>query len=79
MLISQGTFRYVYDIGNGFIKKIPINKHGIWQNEFDICMHNNNIDNDLILPFIDYDKNSEWVIQKSITHFLKIIYLRRLI
>jgi hypothetical protein len=28
-------------------------------------MHNNNIDSDLFLHIEDYDKNSEWVIQKK--------------
>jgi hypothetical protein len=65
MLISQGTSRYVYDIGNGFVKKIPIDKHGIWQNESEIRIHNNNIDNDLILHIEDYDKNGEWVVQRK--------------
>ncbi len=65
MLISQGTSRYVYDIGNGLIKKIPKDKRGIWQNESEIRIHNNNIDNDLILHIEDYDKNGEWVIQRK--------------
>jgi hypothetical protein len=33
-------------------------------NESEIRMHNNNIDSDLFLHIEDYDKNSEWVIQK---------------
>lgn len=65
MLISQGTSRYVYDIGNGFIKKIPIDKRGIWQNESEIRIYNANKNNDLILPLIDYDENNEWVIQRK--------------
>ena len=64
-LISQGGSRYVYDIGNGFIKKIPKDKYGIWQNESEIRIHNNNIDNDLILHIEDYDKNGEWVVQRK--------------
>lgn len=78
MLISQGTSRYVNDIGNGFIKKTPKNKRGIWQNESEIRIYNNNKDNDLILPLVDYDKNGEWVIQrkcnplsKNTTHLFK--------
>ena len=47
MLISQGTSRYVYDIGNGLIKKIPKDKYGIWQNESEIRIHNANKDNDV--------------------------------
>lgn len=65
MLISQGTSRYVYDIGNGLIKKIPKNKRGIWQNESEIRVYNTNRDSDIILPLIDYDKNGEWVIQRK--------------
>ena len=68
MLISQGTSRYVYDIGNGLIKKIPKDKHGIWQNESEIRIYNANKDNDLmdfILPLEKYDKNSEWIIQRK--------------
>lgn len=33
-------------------------------NESEIRIHNNNIDSDLFLHIEDYDKNSEWVIQK---------------
>lgn len=65
MLISQGTSRYVYDIGNGLIKKIPKDKHGIWQNESEIRIYNANKDNNLILPLIDYDENGEWVVQRK--------------
>lgn len=68
MLISQGTSRYVYDIGNGLIKKVPKDKCGIWQNESEIRIHNANKDNDLILPLIDYDKKVSGL-YKSITHF----------
>lgn len=81
MLISQGTSRYVYDIGNGLIKKIPKDKHGVWQNESEIRIYNANKDNDLILPLIDYDENAEWVIQRKCnplsvdtTHLFKEIY-----
>lgn len=68
MLISQGTSRYVYDIGNGLIKKIPKDKHGVWQNESEIRIYNANKYNDLmdfILPLEDYDKNGEWVVQRK--------------
>ena len=65
MLIYQGTSRYVYDIGNGLIKKIPKDKHGIWQNESEIRIYNTNKDNNLILPLEDYDKNGEWVVQRK--------------
>lgn len=65
MLISQGTSRYVYDLGNGFIKKTPIDKKGLWQNESEIRIYNNNKDNDIILPLVDYDKNGEWVMQRK--------------
>lgn len=65
MLISQGTGRYVYDLGNGFIKKIPKDKRGLWQNESEIRIHNSNKDSDVILPLVDYDENAEWVIQRK--------------
>lgn len=65
MLISQGTSRYVYDTGDGLIKKIPKDKHGVWQNESEIRIYNANKDNDLILPLIDYDENAEWVMQRK--------------
>lgn len=78
ILISQGTSRYVYNLGNGFVKKTPKNKKGLWQNESEIRIHNANKDNDLILPLIDYDKNGEWVMQrkcnplsKNTTHLFK--------
>ena len=65
MLISQGTSRYVYDLGNGFIKKTPKDKKGIWQNESEIRIYNANKDNNIILPLVDYDKNGEWVVQRK--------------
>ena len=65
MLISQGTSRYVYDLGNGFVKKLPKDKRGLWQNESEIRIYNANKDNDIILPLVDYDKNGEWVIQRK--------------
>jgi hypothetical protein len=40
-------------------------------NESEIRIYNSNIDSDLFLHIEDYDKNSEWVIQKSITHFFE--------
>lgn len=61
----QGTSRYVYDIGNGLIKKIPKDKCDIWQNESEIRIYNTNKDNDLILSLEKYDKNAEWVIQRK--------------
>ena len=64
-LISQGTSRYVYDIGDGLIKKISKDKHGIWQNESEIRIYNANKDNDLILPLEKYDEIAEWVIQRK--------------
>ena len=64
-LISQGTSRYVYDMGNGLIKKIPKDKHGIWQNESEIRIYNSNKDNEIIFPLEEYDENAEWVVQKK--------------
>jgi hypothetical protein len=65
MLISQGVGRYVYDLGNGFVKKTPKDKRGLWQNESEIRIHTANKGNDVILPLVDYDKNGEWVIQRK--------------
>lgn len=65
MLISQGTSRYVYDLGNGFVKKTPKDKRGHWQNESEIRIHNANKDNNIILPLSNYDNNGKWVIQRK--------------
>lgn len=65
MLISQGVGRYVYDLGDGFVKKIPKDNRGFWQNESEIRIHNANKGNDVILPLVDYDKNGEWVMQRK--------------
>ena len=65
MLISQGVGRYVYDLNNGFVKKLPKDKRGLWQNESEIRIYNANKGNDVILPLVDYDKNGEWVMQRK--------------
>lgn len=65
MLIAQGTSRFVYDLGNGFVKKVPKDEKGVWQNESEIRIYKDNEDCDLILPLEDYDKNAEWVMQRK--------------
>jgi hypothetical protein len=47
------------------LKKIWSYKLRIYGNIYTVIIHNSNIDSDLILHVEDYDKNSEWVIQKK--------------
>lgn len=65
MLIAQGTSRFVYDLGNGFVKKVPKTEKGVWQNESEIRIYKDNKDCDLILPLEDYDENAAWVMQRK--------------
>lgn len=65
MLIAQGTSRLVYDLGNGFVKKVPKDEKGVWQNESEIRIYKDNKDCDLILPLEDYDENAAWVTQRK--------------
>ena len=65
-LIGSGTSRYVYDIGNNTIIKVPQNERGIWQNESEIHLYRENSCNPLLLPLENKGDNCLWVSYKKV-------------